>query len=72
MVKDRDELDFGLKYTTERFLPDMASFADRWKASPRAAAVMYHKTLPELVDLGLEFDVVAQDTLRVAVVKRLK
>jgi 4-amino-4-deoxy-L-arabinose transferase-like glycosyltransferase len=72
MVKDRDELDFGLKYSPDRFLPDMASFAQRWNASPRAAAVMYHKTLPELQALGLSFEVVAQDTLRVAIVKPLR
>jgi 4-amino-4-deoxy-L-arabinose transferase-like glycosyltransferase len=69
MVIDRDELDFGLKYSPDRYLPDMASFAERWKASPRAAAVMYHKTLKELEVLGLPFEVVAQDTLRVAVIK---
>lgn len=69
MVKDRDELDFGLKFSPDRYLPDMASFAQRWNASPRAAAVMYRKTLPEVQALGVAYEVVAQDTIRVAIVK---
>jgi 4-amino-4-deoxy-L-arabinose transferase-like glycosyltransferase len=72
MVIDRDELDFGLKYSPDRFLPDMASFAQRWNATPRATAVMYHKTLKELDALGLRYEVVGQDTLRVAVTKPAK
>jgi 4-amino-4-deoxy-L-arabinose transferase-like glycosyltransferase len=72
MVIDRDELDFGLKYSPDRFLPDMASFAQRWNTTPRATAVMYHKTLKELDALGLRYEVVGQDTLRVAVIKPAK
>jgi Aminoarabinose transferase C-terminal domain len=69
MVIDRDEHDFGLKQSPELFLPDLASFAARWKASPRAAAVMYHKTLRELDAFGLAYEVVGRDTLRVAIIK---
>jgi 4-amino-4-deoxy-L-arabinose transferase-like glycosyltransferase len=69
MVIDRDELDFGLNYSPDRYLADMKLFAERWRVAPRAAAVMYHKTLEEMKALGLGYEEVARDTLRVAVIK---
>ena len=69
MVHDRDELDFGLNYSPDRYIPDIKTFTQRWEASPVAAAVMYHKTLETLRAAGLKHEVVARDSLRVAIVK---
>jgi 4-amino-4-deoxy-L-arabinose transferase-like glycosyltransferase len=71
MVKYKDELGFGIAREPQKFIPDLAQFEKIWDADHDALALMSPDTYEKLRAQGLPMRVVARDTRRVIVSRRL-
>jgi len=71
MVSYKDELGFGIAQEPEKFIPDMAQFEKTWNADRDALALMSPYTYDRLRAQGLPMRLVARDTRRVIVSRRL-
>jgi 4-amino-4-deoxy-L-arabinose transferase-like glycosyltransferase len=70
MVMHRDELDKEIGWEPAKFVPDLAAFAQAWRAAPRAWAFIRVGEVEKLSrELGLRFEVMAQGPLY-AIVKK--
>ena len=69
LVDYRDEFTFGQDAEPERWIPTVQGFVGRWKAVPRAAAMMPPEVYEEMKELQLPMRVVYEDVRRVVVVK---
>lgn len=67
MVESADELEFGTQQEPHKWLPTLAAFKERWRAGPRALAVMSHETYAQLQGEGLPMVSVAKDARRIVV-----
>ena len=71
MVAYKDELGFGIAQEPQKFIPDLALFETSWKADAEALALMSPKTYEGLRAKGLPMHLVARDTRRIVVSRRL-
>ncbi len=71
MVAYKDELGFGIAQEPEKFIPDVARFEQIWNADHDALALMSPGTYDKLRAQGLPMRLVARDTRRVIVARRL-
>ena len=69
MVAYKDELGFGIAQEPEKFVPDLDSFAERWRALPVAWALMTDDVYRRFSAAGLPMQFVARDTRRIIVRK---
>jgi 4-amino-4-deoxy-L-arabinose transferase-like glycosyltransferase len=70
LVGYRGELDFGLQRAPERWIPDLAAFALRWRASGDALALVRPSSYEELRRMGLPMRVIYTAPTLVAVVRQ--
>jgi 4-amino-4-deoxy-L-arabinose transferase-like glycosyltransferase len=71
MVSYKDELGFGIAQEPGRFIPAVAQFEKTWDADSDALALMSPNTYDSLRARGLPMRLVARDTRRVIVGRRL-
>lgn len=71
MVQYKDELGFGIGREPQKFIPDVARFEKIWTADRNALALMSPDTYEKLRAQGLPMHVLARDTRRVIVSRRL-
>jgi len=69
MVAYPDELEKSIQWTPEKFIPDLATFEQRWRAERDAFALLTPRDFAELERRGLPMKVVAADPRRVIVRK---
>lgn len=69
MVHYKDELAFGIAQEPGKFIPDLKTFAARWRADPVAWALMSPDTFAHLKGEGLPMIELARDPRRVVVRK---
>lgn len=62
-----DELAFGLQQEPEKWIPDMASFEQKWRTEPYALAIMTPATYEALRNHALPMQEIARDVRRVVV-----
>jgi 4-amino-4-deoxy-L-arabinose transferase-like glycosyltransferase len=61
MVGYRDELGVAIDWEPQKFVPDLAAFAQRWRAEPRAWAFVSANEVEQLRrELGVEMEVLAR------------
>ncbi len=70
LVGYRGELDFGLSQEPSRWVPDLASFAARWRAETDALALIRPESYAELQRMGLPMRVIYTGSSLVAVVRQ--
>jgi 4-amino-4-deoxy-L-arabinose transferase-like glycosyltransferase len=71
LVRDADELAFGLSAEPALWIPEIAAFEARWKSDPLAFAFMRPDTYAMLRAAGLPLTIIDRDSLLVVVVKPL-
>ena len=71
MVVYKDELGFGIAQEPEKFIPDFKQFAKTWSAEREALALMSRDAYDMYLQQGLPMRVVARDTRRIIVSRRL-
>lgn len=69
LVEHRDEMDFGLQQEPSKWIPDMATFEQRWRNDPQAFAIMAPDIFAKLQALALPMRVIFRDTSRVVIAK---
>ena len=69
MVAYEDELGFGIRQEPQKFIPDLARFAEVWRQTPAAWALMPPSTWTQLTAQGLPMQEVIRDSRRVVVRK---
>ncbi|WP_423456571.1 phospholipid carrier-dependent glycosyltransferase [Ottowia sp. VDI28] len=69
LVDYRDEFTFGQDAEPERWIPSVDGFVDRWKAAPRAAAMMPPEVYAQMLAIHLPMRVVYEDVRRLVVIK---
>jgi 4-amino-4-deoxy-L-arabinose transferase-like glycosyltransferase len=70
LVGYRGELDFGLNEEPARWVPDLATFAARWRAETDALALIRPESYAELRRMGLPMRVIYTGDSLVAVVRQ--
>ena len=70
LVGYRGELDFGLNQEPSRWVPNLASFAIRWRAETDALAVIRPESYARLRQMGLPMRVIYTGSSLVAVVRQ--
>jgi 4-amino-4-deoxy-L-arabinose transferase-like glycosyltransferase len=71
MVVYKDELGFGIEQEPQKFIPDFALFEKSWNAAPDALALMSPDAYDMFRAKGLPMRLVARDTRRVVVARRV-
>ena len=71
MVMYKDELGFGIEQEPEKFIPDFAQFQKTWNNEREALALMPPDTYDMFRAKGLPMRLVARDTRRIIVARRL-
>ena len=71
MVMYKDELGFGIEHEPAKFIPDLALFEKTWNAQPEALALMAPDYYERFRAQGLPMRLVARDTRRIVVARRL-
>jgi 4-amino-4-deoxy-L-arabinose transferase-like glycosyltransferase len=71
MVVYKDELGFGIAQEPEKFIPDFAAFEKNWNAEREALALMPPDAYARFSAKGLPMRLVARDTRRIVVARRL-
>jgi 4-amino-4-deoxy-L-arabinose transferase-like glycosyltransferase len=71
MVAYQDELGFGIAQEPQKFIADLAQFETTWNAEREALALMSPGTYEAFRAKGLPMRLVARDTRRVVVARRL-
>lgn len=67
LVAHEDELWFGIAQEPEKWVPDLDTFEQLWRAAPYAVAVIQPELYPQLVQRGLPMQLIAEDTRRIVV-----
>ena len=67
LVAFQDEMRYGLEQEPDLWVPDIETFARRWKEDDAALAIMTPATYEELRRSGLPMREIARDTRRVVV-----
>lgn len=69
MVQHPDELEFGVKQEPQKWLPTLDDFYARWRADPKALALVDPDTFGKLEAEHLPMRIIARDTRRVVISK---
>jgi 4-amino-4-deoxy-L-arabinose transferase-like glycosyltransferase len=69
LVQYQDEMDFGIKQEPEKWIPDLAGFAERWKKDKEALAIVQLHNYPQLEGLKLPMKEIFRDEHFVVVMK---
>jgi len=69
LVKERGEVAWGIARAPDNFVPDIATFAARWRGERRAYAIMSRSTYDALAADRLPMHVLAQDGRRIVVTR---
>ena len=69
MVQHPDELEFGVKQEPQKWLPTLDDFYARWRADPKALALVDPDTFGKLETEHLPMRIVARDARRVVITK---
>ncbi|MCC7325730.1 MAG: glycosyltransferase family 39 protein [Burkholderiales bacterium] len=70
LVKEQGELAWGIARSPGNYVPDLETFAVRWRAENDAYAIMLLPTYAGLAAQGLPMHVLAQDGRRIVVTRR--
>ncbi|WP_246190325.1 glycosyltransferase family 39 protein [Pandoraea captiosa] len=71
MVQHPDELEFGVKQEPQKWLPTLEDFYARWRADPKALALVDPDTFRQLEAVHLPMRIIARDARRVVISKPL-
>jgi 4-amino-4-deoxy-L-arabinose transferase-like glycosyltransferase len=69
LVDFKDEMAFGIGQEPHKWIPDIATFAQRWTSDKEAYAIMPLRVLPELEKKGLHMKEIFRDHQLVVVIK---
>jgi 4-amino-4-deoxy-L-arabinose transferase-like glycosyltransferase len=69
VVAWQDELEFGFQQEPDKWIPEMTTFKQRWRAEPQALAIMSPATYQQMEAEKLPMEIIARDTRRVVVRK---
>ncbi|VVE73977.1 glycosyltransferase family 39 protein [Pandoraea sputorum] len=69
MVQHPDELEFGVKQEPQKWVPTLDDFYARWRADPKALALVDPDTFGKLEAAHLPMRIVARDARRVVISK---
>ncbi len=69
LVQYQDEMDFGIQQEPEKWIPDLAGFAERWKKDKEALAIVQLHNYPQLEGLKLPMKEIFRDEHFVVVMK---
>nr|WP_245725525.1 glycosyltransferase family 39 protein [Pandoraea oxalativorans] len=69
MVQHPDELEFGVKQEPQKWVPTLDDFYARWRADPKALALIDPDTFGKLEAAHLPMRIVARDARRVVISK---
>ncbi|PRP72119.1 hypothetical protein BUE93_03005 [Chromobacterium amazonense] len=69
LVEFVDEFEFGEGQEPQRWMPHIGQFVERWRAAPKAVAMLGDDTYQELLKQGLPMKVIYQDPRRMVVAK---
>ncbi|VVE23943.1 4-amino-4-deoxy-L-arabinose transferase [Pandoraea terrigena] len=69
MVQHPDELEFGVKQEPQKWLPTLDDFYARWRADPKALALVDPDTFGKLESAHLPMRIIARDARRVVIAK---
>lgn len=70
LVKEQGEVAWGIARTPDNFIPDIETFAARWRSERHAYAIMSRDTYDALVARRLPMHVLAQDGRRIVVTRQ--
>ena len=69
LVQYQDEMDFGIQQEPEKWIPDLAGFAERWRQDKEALAIVETHNYPQVEKLGLPMNEIFRDEHFVVVKK---
>jgi 4-amino-4-deoxy-L-arabinose transferase-like glycosyltransferase len=69
LVQYQDEMDFGIKQEPEKWVPDLATFAERWKNDKEALAIVETRHYPKVQQFKLPMTEIFHDQQYVVVMK---
>ena len=69
LVQYQDEMDFGIQQEPEKWIPDLAGFAERWNKDKEALAIVQMHRYPEVEALHLPMQEIFRDEHFVVVKK---
>ncbi|HLP98979.1 MAG TPA: glycosyltransferase family 39 protein [Sideroxyarcus sp.] len=69
LVQYQDEMDFGIQQEPEKWIPDLAGFAERWNKDKEALAIVQTHQYPEVEALHLPMKEIFRDEHFVVVMK---
>lgn len=69
LVDYQNEMAFGIMQEPQRWIPDIASFANIWDKQPAALAIMPVELYPQLTQQGLAMKIIFEDTQHIVVIK---
>jgi 4-amino-4-deoxy-L-arabinose transferase-like glycosyltransferase len=69
LVQYQDEMDFGIQQEPEKWIPDLAGFAERWNKDREALAIVQLYNYPQLEKLKLPMKEIFRDEHFVVVMK---
>jgi 4-amino-4-deoxy-L-arabinose transferase-like glycosyltransferase len=69
VVAWQDELEFGFQQEPDKWIPDVETFKQQWRAQPEALAIMSPHTYKLMAEEQLPMQEIARDTRRVVVKK---
>jgi 4-amino-4-deoxy-L-arabinose transferase-like glycosyltransferase len=69
LVQYQDEMDFGIKQEPEKWIPDLAGFAERWKNDKEALAIVETRNYPQVQQFKLPMKEIFHDEQYVVVMK---
>jgi 4-amino-4-deoxy-L-arabinose transferase-like glycosyltransferase len=69
LVQYQDEMDFGIKQEPEKWIPDLAGFAERWKKDKEALAIVQTHQYDQVEALHLPMKEIFRDEHFVVVMK---
>lgn len=69
VVAWQDELEFGFQQEPDKWIPEIETFKQRWRAEPEALAIMNPSTYQQMEAEKLPMELIARDTRRIVVRK---
>lgn len=67
LVEHPDEFEFGLKQQPELWMPNRATFMEKWTNGPKAVAITTPDRYAELVKSGLPMRIITRDSRRIVI-----
>ncbi len=69
LVQYQDEMDFGIKQEPEKWIPDLAGFAQRWSKDKEALAIIETRYYPQIQQLNIPLKEIFHDQQYVVFMK---